>query len=297
MTPKTKGVAYLAFATILYSIMPVLIRTLGKGNIPPISQVFLRYSVACVAAIIYFVFTKSSYRIKKQDRILFFCVALFGYALVNVFYTYANLYTHIGTVLFIFNCSTVMGPVLGCIFLKERISRSIVVATIIGFVSLLFLFSPSPMASWRIGAVFAFISSVGSSLYVIGRKKLSGYDAPILLVTNTVVGVLVVGALSFILEPSFYFGGGIMTISPVTWLVTILFGLDNFLAYLCMTRGFGLVRAGEGSMILLTENVIGIFFAYIFFQEIPTMQTFVGGGLILCASILVIHESFRGKTV
>jgi len=66
------------------------------------------------------------------------------------------------------------------------------------------------------------------------------------------------------------------------------FGLDNFTAYLFMTKGYQLVTAGTGSMVMLTENIIGVLFAFLFFAEIPTVATFVGGALILVASALVI---------
>lgn len=296
MTLKTKGIVYLLIATVLYSIMPILIRFVGNGNIPPVSQVFLRYTVACFAAIIYFRVTKSKFSVKRKDILLLFFVALFGYALVNVFFTYANLYTQIGTVLFIFNCSTVMGPLLGYIFLKERLSPAIITATIIGFFSLFFLFSPGPMETWKLGALFALASAFGSSLYVIGRKKLNQYDSSIILLSNTVVGVVCVGILAVCMELPFYAGGGFESVSATTWLTIFLFGLDNFAAYLCMTKGFQLLSAGEGSMIMLSENVIGISLAFMFLGEIPTVQSLIGGGLILIASYLVIHTQLIKQT-
>ncbi len=296
MKTKLQGSVYLVIATVLYSIMPVLIRALGKGNIPPITQVFFRYIIACIASIIFFRLSKSTFLVRKKDRFLLFIVALFGYALVNVFYTFANLNTQIGTVLFIFNCSTVLGPVLGYIFLKEKLSQSMIIATMVGLISLFFLFTPGPMITWRIGAIFALISAFGSSLYVIGRKKLGQYDSSLILVANTSVGVLTVGILSFILEHSFYVTGGLGAITMTTWFLTILFGLDNFAAYYCMTKGFHLLSAGEGSMIMLTENIIGILFAFLFFGEIPTLQASIGGILILFASLLVIRSQFSKKS-
>lgn len=288
MSKFARGVLYLCIAMVLYSIMPVLIRLLGRGHIPPASQVFLRYSVAFIAAIIYFVATKSRFLVKKNDMLLLFLVALFGYALVNLFYTYANLYTQIGTVLFIFNGSTVMGPLLGYLFLKEKMSTVKIVAMIIGFVSLFFLFAPGPLVTWKAGAAFALLSAIGSSFYVIGRKKLGTYDSKLILLANTAVGVVTLGLISAVLEPRFYFGGGIATVSSLTWLITVLFGLDNFTAYLFMTRGYQLVTAGTGSMVMLSENIIGVLFAFLFFSEVPTVAAFVGGALILAASILVI---------
>ena len=290
MTQYKRGVLYLFISVILYSIMPVLIRVLGKGHIPPVSQVFLRYGVACVAAIVYFTVTKSKLAVHKKDIGLLFLVAFFGYALVNLFYTYANLNTQIGTVLFIFNCSTVMGPLLGYIFLKEQLNTPKIAAMVVGFISLFFLFSPGPFQTWRVGAIFALLSAIGSSMYVIGRKKLGGYDSKLILLANTTVGVVSMGILAAFTEAHFY-TTGIAQVSPMTWLVTVLFGLDNFTAYLFMTKGYQLVSAGTGSMVMLTENFIGVLFAIFFFAEIPTWPTIIGGILVLVASLLVIFRS------
>jgi drug/metabolite transporter (DMT)-like permease len=292
MSKQMRGLLYIGISVLLYSIMPVLIRTLGKGHIPPVSQVFLRYTVACAAAAFYFFITKSRFSVARKDAVFLFLVALFGYALVNLFYTLANLNTQIGTVLFIFNCSTVMGPVLGYLFLKEKLERTKVIAMVIGFISLFFLFRPGPFETWKAGAVFALLSAAGSSFYVIGRKKLAAYDSKLILLSNTVVGVIVLGILAGLTESSFL-TGGFREVSSATWLLTVLFGLDNFAAYLFMTKGFHLVSAGTGSMVMLSENFIGILFAFLFFAEIPTVTTIIGGILILSASALVILRNGR----
>lgn len=142
MSKFGRGILYLFISVILYSIMPVLIRFLGKGHVPPASQVFLRYIVACIAAFVYFIVSKSKFFVKKKDMLLLFLVALFGYALSNLFYTWANLTTQIGTVYFILNFSTIMGPMLGFIFLKEKLNNPKILAIVIGFASLFFLSDP-----------------------------------------------------------------------------------------------------------------------------------------------------------
>jgi len=294
MSKSNRGILYLFISVLLYSIMPVLIRVLGRGHIPAASQVFLRYCVALVAASVYFIISRSKIVVKRRDMLLLFFVALFGYALVNLFYTWANLTTQIGTVLFIFNCSTIMGPLLGYVFLKEKLNAQKIIAMCIGFISLLFLFRPGPFVTWKTGALFALLSAIGSSFYVIGRKKLGSYDTKLILLANTAVGVVTLGVIALLSERTFYFGGGIATLTPTTWLITILFGLDNFTAYLFMTRGYQLVSAGTGSMVMLTENIIGILFSFLFFSEFPTHETMIGGALTMIASLLVILKGERG---
>jgi len=59
-----------------------------------------------------------------------------------------------------------------------------------------------------------------------------------------------------------------------------------------MTKGFEYFHATSANIILLSELVFGVFFAFLFFGEIPTIATFIGGILIIFASILVI---LKGK--
>ncbi len=111
-----KGVVFLLISVVLYSIMPVLIRFLGSGFMPPASQVFLRYIVAFFCAVVYFRVTAQTFVLARRDFFVLGMVALFGYALTNLFYTYGVLLTQIGTVLFIFFSISVMMPILAQFF-------------------------------------------------------------------------------------------------------------------------------------------------------------------------------------
>ncbi len=154
--------------------------------------------------------------------------------------------------------------------------------------SLFFLFKPGPIETWKMGAFFAVLSAIGQAVYVIGRKKLHHVSSPLLLVVNTFVGVFAVGLIAVVTEFSFYSQGGIASVSLSTWLITVLFGIDNFAAWLFMTRGFALVSAGTGSLVMLSENFIGIVFAFLFFSEIPSIPTAIGGAFVMAASLVAI---------
>ena len=51
---QLKGIILLLASAFIYSTMPVMIRVLGGGGLPPMSQVFLRYIFAFLTALIYF---------------------------------------------------------------------------------------------------------------------------------------------------------------------------------------------------------------------------------------------------
>lgn len=299
MSTTIRGLLFLVLSTLLYSLMPLMIRTLGAGQIPPISQVFLRYTVAFAAALLYFRITKGKIVLRKEDLAVLGVVTIFGYALTNLFFTYAALLTEISSVLFIFYCFSIIAPLLGFIFLKERISRANLLGLIIIFLALLFLFQPNSLATWKIGALFALLSALGQSIYIVGRKKLATYSSSFLLLASTFSGVLVVGLLALVIENRFYFGsgpGGISTIEPRYWIVTAAFGLNNFAAWLLMSKGFRLVSTSSGSLVMLLENIFAILFAFLFFREQPTLTTILGGMLILgSATMVILSERLQVK--
>lgn len=290
LSGRAKGIIYLVLSALLFSIMPVLIRLLGEGGIPPITQVFLRYIFAFISAFVYlFVFSKNRPKIVAKDLILFIIATVFGYALTNLFFTYGILYTQVSNALFLFYSYAIMTPVLGFFILKEKITGYNVVALFLGYIALFLLFTPNAVCTWKIGGLFALMAAFGQSIYVVIRKILKKYPANVMMFVNTLVAVIVLGLLSILLETYFYEPGNILTLSSNTYLVTILFGIDNFLAWLFMTRGFELFKATSGSLILLSELIFGIFFALIFFAEIPTITTLFGGFLIVISAVVVIQ--------
>lgn len=269
--------------------MPVLIRLLGSGHVPPMSQVFLRYIFAFISALIYFVITKSKMVIQSKDVAYLLIVSIFGYALTNLFFTYGIVYTEISNGLFIFYCFSIITPTLGFFILKEKINRFNVAAIIATLFALILLFRPNSVNTWKIGGAFALLSAFGQSFYLISRKKLPQYSSQLLLLVCTFVGVFVLGVLSLFFENSFYTSGtGMQHLALNTWIVTIVFGVDNFLAWLLMSKGFQYMKSTLGSILLLSELIYATLFAFIFFAELPSIYTVIGGLLIISSSILVI---------
>lgn len=285
---ELKGAFYLVLSAFLYSIMPVAIRFLGSQKLTPISQVFLRYIFAFLAAAIYFfIVKKTKIAFKAKDALLLVLVTVIGYALTNLLFTYGIMYTQVGNALFLFYSYTVIAPILAYFFLKEKMNGYNILALGIGVFALVLLFQPNSIPTWKVGGFFAILSALGQALYLIWRKKLSSYSAGFMMLANTFVGVLVLGVMSAFLDRGFYVSGSFAAMDTKTWIVTALFGIDNFLAWFAMTKGFEYFKASSGSLILLSELVFGIVFAFLFFAEVPTMLTLIGGALVLGSITLV----------
>lgn len=286
MTKPTKGIIYLLVSALIYSSLPILIRFLNAAQVEPTAQILMRYLFACLIAGIYFIVSKSKFYFDKKNLLLLVLTAVLGYSFTNMFITYAIIYTQASTALFIFYFYTILTPILAFIFLKEKANRFNFISLVLSLLSLLLLFQPNAIATWKLGGVFAIICSLGQSFYLIARKKLFQYSAQELMVINTVIGILTMILLTVILYPHFY-TQTVMTLSLQTWIAALVAGAINFFGWLLMSKGFQYVKAATGSLVMLTENVFIVFIALIFLNETPTLMTLIGGVLIITSAALV----------
>lgn len=289
-----KGIIYLILASICYTLMSILIRLLDK-EIPIFSQIFLRYIVAATAVFTFAKITKTNLRLKNtKDYLIMFFIAIFGYAFSTIFFTLAILTTTISNAVFIFSIYVVITPILGFLFLHERISKFAVFAIVFAFTGLYFLFNPTNINN-SLGGLFALVSAIFQASYLIGGRKLKGYPAKTLLVYSTICGVISLGIISFIIERNFYFppstlNQSIYTLSPFIWMVILIFGLDNFFAWLFLNKGLQTVKAGTSSVILLIEPVLATLLGIIFYNEIPQLTSILGILIISTGILLATKE-------
>lgn len=204
MTKTTKGIIFLLLSAFVYSSLPVFIRSLNASQVTPTAQVLLRYVFAFLIASGYVFLSKTKLIFDKKSTLLLAFTAIFGYSLTNLFFTYGMIYTQVSTALFIFYSFAIMTPILAFFILKEKSNIFNLISLGLGFASLLLLFSPNSLATWKIGGLFAFLSALGQSLYLIARKKLMQYSSQQLLMTSAFSGIIIMAALTAVMAPSFY---------------------------------------------------------------------------------------------
>lgn len=156
----------------------------------------------------------------------------------------------------------------------------------LGLLSLLLLFQPNALATWKVGAFFALLCALGQSFYLIARKKLPNYSAQELMVINTATGVITMLILTLFLAPNFL-THKLTTLSLQSWLAAFVAGAINFFGWFLMSRGFQYVKAATGSLVMLVENVFVVMIGFWFLKETPTLMTLLGGLLVITAAVLV----------
>lgn len=288
-----RGALYISLSILAYGSMPLLIRTINAGRVPPMSQVALRYVFAFTVSTIYFLLKKAKFNIDKSTLWLLALISIFGYGFSNLAYTYANLNTEVSNAIFIFFTFSIITPALALIFLKERINKYNMAGLLLAFAGLGFLVRPNSFSTWQTGALFAFLAAVLQSIYLVGRRRLKEISSELILLSSTFLGMISVGTLAFIFENNFFTPSGVGSLSTNTWILTILFGLLNFSGWYFLSKGFQILTASVGSLLMMWEPVLVAILAFLVYNEVPTIFTLLGAGLITTAVFIVV---LKGKS-
>lgn len=171
--------------------------------------------------------------------------------------------------------------ILAIVVLKETVGRHRWTATILGFIGVLFIVQPGA-GSLQIAAVVALLAAFLSACMSITVRMLSS--------TEQNVQIMLFPAL-FTLCISAPITAALWTDPTSIEIVTIAAAaVAGFIGQWCMIEGF---RVGETSA-LAPVNYLRILFAgalgYLFFSEIPGINTVVGAGIIVAATLYTLHR-------
>lgn len=74
------------------------------------------------------------------------------------------------------------------------------------------------------------------------------------------------------------------------------FGLIFILAAIALSAGSRLLPSAEAGLLSALETPLGPIWAYVFLAEVPSVETMIGGGVILSAIVLAQHRSSRTRS-
>jgi len=105
-------------------------------------------------------------------------------------------------------------------------------------------------------------------------------------VVSTAAGIVSMAGLTWLLSPTFY-TIKLPTLALNSWLAAAIAGIFNFGGWFLMSKGFQMVKAATGSLVMLVENVFVVMIGFWFLNETPTLMTLFGGLLVIAAAVLV----------
>src|SRR5258708_6582691 len=168
-----KGYVYLVLAALSYASMSSLIKILS-ADFGPFWQTFLRLIVAAALTALFVFFSKKPFTLKnKTDYLILLPMGVVGYGFQIMFFTLSLYHTTIGNTLFIFSCYPILTAVLAHFFLKEKLTRRVVVALVLLFFVLFLLFYPNNITVHLLGNIYALIACFTFALYIMCSRILS----------------------------------------------------------------------------------------------------------------------------
>jgi drug/metabolite transporter (DMT)-like permease len=228
-----------------------------------------------------------------------------AYALTMVLFVLANKLTTSASAIFLQDASPLYILLLGPWLLEEPIRRRDLgfMAALGAGLSLFFVgldpastTAPDPLR----GDLMAILSGLFWALTVVGFRFLGrgngGAEA-----TGEGGGGATAAVLGNVLAclfclPAALPGLEIAAIRPVDWAILGYLGVFQIgLAYFFLTRALEKVPAFETALLLLLEPVLNPIWSWLLHGERPSPWTFVGGGVILAATVVKSWWDVRGR--
>ena len=279
--PQTqRGVLAIILGSILLGSIGIFVRQADE-YFEPMAQSFARIFFAFVfITALNFVTGKlksETFAISKKDLPYFLLNGIIGFSGMAAVFTLSVLYTSIANAYFLLYTAPVFAAVLGYFFLKDKITKHLIVAIAISFLGLIFLFNPGDLTSNLAGNLFGLLTGLFFGAYFVITSFLRRkYSAPTITFWTQAFGALGLFPLIFIFDKTINFSCSLFSLLPV-----VAAGLIVFVGYILLNYGLKKVKAGVGSVLSLFEPLSAIAYGLVFFTEIPTGNTLLGATLIV----------------
>ena len=278
-----KHVLWLTLATILISTSGAL----GKFIDMPIAVIiWWRCALAALFLLLYCKYKKIDFGFKsKTDRITLFISAIFlGAHWITYFHALKVSNVAIGMLsLFTFPIFT---AILEPLFSKVRFDPIHILLGVMVLTGVYFLAPDFDIKSSQLQGVFwGIVSAICYAIRTLMLKRpASQYNASILMFYQVVVLTCVLLPILFLKDTS-----AITTQYPYVIMLALVTTAIGHTLFVNSLRYF---KVSTASIISSTQPVFGIIIAFLFLNEVPNWNTFMGGTLIIST---VIIESIRSK--
>ena len=172
-------------------------------------------------------------------------------------------------------------PFISLAWLKESISKRIIVAGLLGFIGVFVILNPDGInTNWAI--LVALSSSLMAALAFVTVRQLSSTEPPLRIVTYFAIVGLIISAI------------------PLTWtwqtptfqqcVMLLGVGLTTTIGQLLLTRGYQNAPASSVGIFTYTSVPFGTFLGWLFWQELLEPEFYLGAILIILAGVLVLRK-------
>ena len=281
MKSHTKGTIFILISAIFYASYGIWSRLMGH-SFGEFTQAWTRGLFLLIVIILANLRFKVYKPFKKTDWPWVIIIALAG-GINQAPYYFGFQHLSIGTATLLFYASLVIGGYIQSnLALKEKISPIKFISLVFAILGMGLIYRFSLTPSQILPAILTcFAGFLGAATVVLTKKLSSNFHELQIMIGYFIAQVVFNLPLAIILNETL----PALTHSTA-WLAQLAYAISLFTANFTAIEGFKYLEGSIGSLIGMTEILFGILFGFMFFSEILTPLTLVGGLLIILAAAL-----------
>jgi len=278
-----RGFTLVIISGVIWSFSAPLVRLLEDAEIYRLQYLLYRSLIITLVVLIFILFREGRNFLNTFKRIDSW--SLFGGLVMSAIFfgwIYALTTTTVAITLLMLGLSPVLSAFLGYLVLGERLSRITIINMIIVITGITIMVWGSDKSTTILGVIYGFFVALGFAIYTITIRK--NPEIPKLL-TPAIAGFFcMIWAIILIIVTDSSF-----EIPSVNIGISVMSGLVIGVGLILYAFGAKYLPSGELVMLSLLEVVLGIFWAWLpilGIHEVPSINTFIGGCVIVLAIIL-----------
>jgi len=273
------GIAYMCAGAFCMIALDVAVRTLLENY--ALTQVILLRSAFALVLIALLIVQRRQTHVLRTRRVgwhVFRSLLMVG-CMFTFFYALKLL--QLADVTAIVFAAPLIVTALSRPFLGEHVGPWRWAAVIVGFVGVLIVVRPG-FGVVNPAALIVLVSAVLYSGLALTARKLAGTESPWSLSLYSFIGPTLVAGIANI--------GSWDTPDLVSWVLFALSGLFGALAFLFINAAYGRAPAAIIVPFEYTALIWAMGAGYLFWGEIPALNTWLGAGIIVASGLLILFR-------
>jgi len=284
------GYFFIVSASIMWGTMGIFGKLAFEYGINPVTLTALRIFISSITMLISIILLKRNLlKIKKKDVPQLLVFAILAVALQRIAYFYTVDLTTATIAAVLFYTYPIFVTVHASLFLKEKLTFSIILAIVLTFSGVAFVVKAYE-AAWLnanlLGLAFGMLTSLLFALYFLMTKKLrNSYTNWTLLLYGDGLGAIA-------LTPALCFSfSEIVSYPQQLWLLILVIGLfPSLTAYLLFSYALKYVESSKGSILSVIEPLSAAIFSVTILGERFEPLQIVGVALVLAGIVLLFYK-------
>ncbi len=276
---QKKGSLLAFIAVMLITPDSIFIRL---SNIETWGMLFYRGAIPFVVVLIGLIFFYKNNLLKALLGIgypgIFYVVS---FSICNITFIISIQNTNVANTLVMIAMAPMLSAILGSIFLKEIPDSKTWIAIIITLIAVSYIFHDSIEMGNFYGDLFGLITAFGLACNAVIARFAKNRD----LVPSAVIGKLCVAIFAFFFVDSFSLVGTDLLFIPLMCVMCVA------IPFVLVTIAPRFIPAEEVNLFFLLETIIGPFWVWLIINEQPTIETIIGGSIILLT--IAIHSFLK----